>query len=124
MSSCETELETSCDSESPICESGSVLIIQDGCWLCVHRNSCEPMSMESPLISCVTSSDCPWGYTCDPCARSSCPNCDDCVSACFQMCESDEEVLCNSAPPTCDESQVLIVRDLCWLCVDNTTCEP
>lgn len=124
VSSCESEEVAVCEIEPPSCESGTVLIIQDGCWLCVDQSSCEAMSVEPPLTTCGTNNDCPFGSICDPCAGSSCPECDDCVSACRSVCDSEEEALCNTVQPECDDSQVLIVKDRCWLCVDPNTCEP
>ena len=124
MSSCESEREAVCEEEPPSCESGTVLIIQDGCWLCVDQTSCEAMSVEPPINRCETTADCSFGSICDPCGGSSCPSCDDCISACRTVCESADSALCNTYQPECDANQVLIVRDRCWLCVDQITCEP
>lgn len=124
VSSCESEAQAVCEEEPPSCDSGTVLIIQDGCWLCVDITSCEAMSVEPPLNRCESAADCSFGSICDPCAGSSCPSCDDCISACRPVCDSADNALCNTLQPECDESQVLIVRDRCWLCVDQLTCEP
>ena len=124
VSSCESEAEVQCEVQAPSCEPSTVLIIRDGCWLCVDQNSCEAMSMEEPINECQSNADCSFGSICDPCARSSCPACDDCISACRSVCDSEEASLCFSTQPECDETQVLIVRDGCWLCVSQMTCEP
>ena len=124
VSSCESEAQAVCEEEPPSCEPGTVLIIRDGCWLCVGRDSCEAMSMAPPLNRCDRSADCSFGSICDPCAGSSCPNCDDCISACRPVCESADSALCNTVQPECEADQVLIVRDGCWLCVDQISCEP
>ena len=124
QSPCATEQSAVCEVEPPTCELGTVLIIRDGCWLCVDILSCEPMSTEPERVSCENTMDCPLGSICDPCGSSSCPSCPDCVSACVSVCESEENSMCFSEQPVCEDAEVLIVRDACWLCVNSDSCEP
>ena len=124
QSSCESEPNAVCEIEQPTCDLGTVLVVRDGCWLCIDPTSCEPMSTEPERVNCENPEDCPFGSICDPCGSSSCPSCPDCISACVPVCESEQESLCFSERPTCEEDEVLIVRNMCWLCVNSTSCEP
>ncbi len=79
---------TQCDDGSPLlcmmpqakCGPFEILAIQNNCWLCVNEATCLPWGEPG----CITIDDCPAGYFCDACGTSSCPYCDDCVSACKQ----------------------------------------
>ena len=123
-SSCETEAQAACEVEAPTCEYGSVLVVQNECWLCVDQNTCEETPEIPPEISCITANDCPAGSICDECAGSSCPTCDDCYSACLPLCESEASAVCEIDPPTCGEDQVRVITDGCWECVSQATCTP
>lgn len=77
---------TQCDDGSPLlcmvpqaeCGPLEILAIRENCWVCVNQVTC--LSWGEP--GCVINDDCPVGSFCDPCGTSSCPYCDDCVSAC------------------------------------------
>ena len=123
-STCETETQATCEIDVPTCAYGSILVIQNECWECVDQITCESTPEVPPLISCGTSNDCPAGSICNPCGAASCPLCDDCISACQSVCESETEAVCEIDPPQCEENQVRVIRDGCWVCVSQTTCEP
>jgi len=77
---------TLCDDGSPLlcmmpqaeCGPFEILAIRNNCWICVNQATCLPWGEPG----CITNDDCPAGYSCDACGTSSCPYCDDCVSAC------------------------------------------
>jgi hypothetical protein len=74
---------------------------------------------------CAADADCAPGEWCDECARSSCPVCDDCISACVpHACETEPQPACDEARPDCPDGQVSVVRGGCWLCVERGTCRP
>ena len=68
--------------------------------------------------------ECALGEICDPCGTSSCPECQDCIPACIQVCESESNALCEEDPPKCEEGLILIVQNECWECVEPPSCEP
>ena len=108
-----------------MCENDQVSVIQDGCWVCVSQTTCEPISM-LPQETCTTNAECDLGEYCDECAGgSSCPDCTDCIGLCVaSSCASEDSALCEVEPPICEPSSILVVQNECWLCVDQSTCEP
>ncbi len=78
-----------------------------------------------PPPRCAGDAECGPGEWCDECARSSCPECDDCIAACVPHgCATEPQPACDAARPDCPEDQVSVVRDGCWLCVRRDTCQP
>ncbi|MCP3890538.1 MAG: hypothetical protein GY702_16950 [Desulfobulbaceae bacterium] len=77
---------TQCDDGSALlcmipqaeCKPFEILAIQNNCWVCVNQVTCLPWGEPG----CVINDDCTVGYYCDICGTSSCPSCDDCISAC------------------------------------------
>lgn len=75
--------------------------------------------------ACLGDGDCAATEWCNPCARASCPECEDCVPGCTaHECDSEPEPACDEARPDCDFAEVSVVRDGCWVCVREDTCEP
>ncbi len=73
---------------------------------------------------CTSDVTCGVSGWCNPCARGSCPECDDCVQDCApSRCATGEMPTCRAIRPECGETGVAIVVDGCWLCVDAYTCE-
>ncbi len=95
---------------------------EDGTWECVDSPEDQCAGSEP---GCGVDSDCPADEYCDSCATSSCPDCEDCVPGCLPHdCETEPEPACDLARSDCEPGQVAVVRDGCWLCVDQVTCEP
>ncbi len=76
--SCNDGTPLTCLMIPPICKEGSILAIQNGCWVCVNPDTCLPWGVPE----CKEDADCPEREWCDPCGSSSCQFCDDCVPAC------------------------------------------
>ena len=125
---CASEESAVCEVSPPTCEDGSILIVIDGCWECVNQATCEPTNPTNPPqeTTCTMSSECGLGEYCDECAGgSSCPDCADCIGLCVaSTCVSEESAVCEVSQPTCDYGSILIIKDGCWECVDQLTCEP
>lgn len=81
--------DTSCDDGTtpiclmvpPTCSEYEILAYQFNCYECVNPATCLPWGMPE----CHATADCPPGEYCDACGTSSCPFCDDCVSACVGL---------------------------------------
>lgn len=115
---CDDGSVLSCFVEMPLCESGSVPAVIDGCWLCVSEDTC--VFGPDP---CSSDADCSSAEYCDGCATSSCPECEDCVAGCVPHgCPSEPTAFCNMIRPECGAGEVAIVTEGCWECVDMTTC--
>ncbi|MEM9070224.1 MAG: hypothetical protein AAGE52_17085 [Myxococcota bacterium] len=74
--------------------------------------------------TCGGDFECPIGTDCDPCGTSSCPFCDDCVSACVPHDCDVGDLVCRASRPDCGPGAVSAIRDGCWECVNPRTCEP
>lgn len=75
---CDDGTEWVCDLDPPLCDDFEVRAVQDGCAVCVNPATCLPWGESG----CVETADCGDGERCDACGTSSCPFCEDCVSAC------------------------------------------
>ncbi len=109
-----------CAAEPPVCEEGSVLAVQGGCWVCVNPATCRPWGEPG----CAADADCGNAELCDGCGSSSCPFCADCVPACrAHGCATEPEAACDEVRPNCGEGAVAVVREGCWRCVTVPACE-
>lgn len=77
--SCDDGSQVTCKRITPECSEYEILAIQNNCWVCVNPQTCLPWGVPQ----CKTDEECKSGI-CDPCGTSSCPVCDDCVSACVE----------------------------------------
>ncbi|MFH2008715.1 MAG: hypothetical protein ABI333_19160 [bacterium] len=68
-----------CRMVEPDCEAGLQVAIQEGCYRCVDPWICTPPTDEP----CAVDEECAWNQYCEPCAAASCPECTDCVAACW-----------------------------------------
>jgi hypothetical protein len=76
---CDDGSEPTCEMPAPDCDSFEIVAYQNDCYVCVNSATCKPWGEPG----CETDEDCALlGLVCDPCATSSCPECDDCLSAC------------------------------------------
>ncbi len=119
---CETESSVACDEIRPYCGEYATAIVENGCWVCVELDTCEPKEVQL----CTSGLDCELGQWCNPCGTSSCPGCDDCVAICVEhSCETQslEDLICDAIQPDCGEYRAAVIRDGCWICVDALTCE-
>jgi hypothetical protein len=81
--------DTSCDDGTtplcrmipPVCSEHEILAYKNNCYVCVNPATCLPWGEPA----CQEDEDCPEGMVCDHCGTSSCPFCDDCVSACVSL---------------------------------------
>ena len=104
-----------------VCEEHELLAIQNECAICVDPTTCNPWGANG----CGGDFGCGVFERCEPCASSSCPDCDDCVSACVPHgCPSEWEPACNTPRPACGVDAVSVVLDGCWVCVATGTCDP
>ncbi|MBW2702011.1 MAG: hypothetical protein JRF33_14435 [Deltaproteobacteria bacterium] len=118
--SCDDGTEAFCDLIPPVCEDYEIFAYQNNCYLCVNPATCRPWGQPG----CHRDLDCPPAEYCDDCASSSCPGCEDCVAGCLPHgCPTEPEPACFMERPDCGPGQVAVVEDLCWLCVDQGTCE-
>lgn len=118
---CDDGRPVTCASPTPECEPFERLAARDGCWICVNPATCRPWGVDG----CGDDGACGPSEICDPCATSSCPECDDCVGGCLAHgCESEETITCRCVRPDCGDERIAVVRDGCWVCVDRETCEP
>lgn len=116
---CDDGSPLACDMEEPLCETGTVAAVRDGCWVCL-----DPLTCGDPIL-CDTDAECPNEMWCNPCGTSSCPGCLDCVSACsLHGCGTEPEALCDTVRPECGDGATAIVRDGCWQCVTLDACSP
>ena len=77
------------------------------------------------LGSCRFDSDCDHEEYCDPCARSSCPECPDCVRGCLILpCSTNasESRICLCDRTDCGDDAVSVLRDGCWVCLAPSSC--
>jgi hypothetical protein len=119
--SCDDGTEPLCMMPTPVCEGHEILAIQDNCWVCVNPASCAPWGVPG----CETDQACEAHETCDPCATSSCPDCDDCLAACrHHGCPTETELQCYCARPDCGAGAVSIIDQGCWICLDRVSCQP
>jgi hypothetical protein len=80
--SCDDGSVVMCDMMPPQCdERFEILAVQNNCYRCVNPATCKPWGQPG----CDYEHECPPTMVCDPCATSSCPMCDDCVSACVEV---------------------------------------
>lgn len=104
-----------------VCNSWEILAIQNECGVCVNPVTCLPWGIHG----CENDNSCGVGERCEHCVTSSCPDCDDCVSACVvHGCPSELEALCDMLRPECGPDAVSVVMGGCWVCVDPVTCNP
>ena len=76
-------------------------------------------------LECAGDDQCGPEAYCDPCASSSCPQCDDCLGACvLHGCQTEAQAICDMVRPSCEPKQVSVIRDGCWKCVLRDTCYP
>lgn len=116
---CDDGEPLTCDDELPLCRPGEQPALRGGCWACVDQVTCEVFT------PCEHDRECADHQHCDPCATSSCPECDDCIGACVTSpCESASAIGCSVARPDCAAGEVAVIQDGCWVCVNQTTCEP
>ncbi len=121
---CPTEPQPACDQGRPDCGEGALAVVRDGCWVCVDGMTCED-DPTPPPVRCQVDAECPATDYCDPCAGSSCPECDDCLAGCLpHACETQPEAACDEGRPNCGDGNLAVVRDGCWVCVDRRTCRP
>ncbi|MFT6396530.1 MAG: hypothetical protein ACJAYU_001273 [Bradymonadia bacterium] len=77
------------------------------------------------MTPCESDRECADHQHCDLCATSSCPDCADCLGACVTApCESESAIGCSVERPVCAAEELGVVRDGCWVCVNEATCEP
>ena len=120
-SSCDDGSTLTCNDGEPDCPDWEMPAIIESCWLCVNPDTCRPWSEPG----CRTDSQCPPAERCDDCARGSCPDCEDCVADCLPHgCPTEDQADCKMPRPDCDNGQVAVVSDGCWVCVDLATCLP
>jgi len=119
--SCDDGRDVVCAMVPPVCEPFEILAAQGGCWVCVNPATCLPWGEPG----CERDADCPADARCDPCGTAACPDCDACAAACTpHRCETALEAACDMERPDCEDGQVAVVRDACWVCVELRTCEP
>lgn len=78
-SACQNSTESSCDHPARSCDQGSVLGLMDNCLSCLNPVTCKPWGQ----AGCTSNADCPANDTCNSCATSSCPLCDNCLGGCL-----------------------------------------
>ncbi|MDA3864070.1 MAG: hypothetical protein PF689_09425 [Deltaproteobacteria bacterium] len=119
--SCDDGTEVSCLTfAEPECLEHEILAIKNECWACVNPQTCEPWG----VANCYNDRDCLPEDTCNLCASSSCPTCEDCVGACIpHNCPTKSETVYNFVRPLCGINKVSVILDDLWVCVDNNTCE-
>ena len=101
-------------------------------WACEQQSTTSTqadMNRSTPPASqntCTQSSECGVGEYCDECAGgASCPNCQDCIGLCIaSSCETEAQATCEIDTPTCEYGSILVIRNECWMCVNQVTCEP
>jgi hypothetical protein len=75
--------------------------------------------------ACESDAECEASELCDPCATSSCPECDDCIAGCVpHACDPGLPAACDMVRPDCGDGRTAVVRDGCYVCVELDTCEP
>jgi hypothetical protein len=127
---CETENEAQCEMVRPDCEGDQVSVVQDGCWVCVDRLSCEPARPThcddgtEPLCN-MPAPECDEGEILahqDQCYV--CVDPDTCEPPRDDSCDDGTEPICAMVPPHCDDSEILAYQDQCFVCVNPQTCAP
>ncbi len=117
---CDDGTDPICNMVEPTCGEHEILAYQDNCYVCVNPLTCKPWGESG----CTHDYDCDAALACDGCATSSCPLCGDCVAACVPHgCPTEPVPACYMMRPDCDAGQVAVVQDLCWVCVDDQTCQ-
>jgi len=118
---CDDGRPITCRRMIPECKEIEILAYQDGCYVCVNPATCSPWGVDA----CARDADCPATEYCDDCASASCPICDDCVAACApHFCPTEAEVACDMERPQCDQGEVSVIKDGCWVCTSRAACEP
>lgn len=116
--SCDDGSTLTCRMMIPICEPGLIVAVIDSCYQCVSPRTCEAPVVGPPLPGrCSEDADCADSQVCrraGPTPFSSCVNHD---------CETEREASCRMLRPTCGEREISVVRDGCWVCVNERTCE-
>ena len=119
---CDDGTEVRCKMLPPECESYEMLAVQKSCYACVNPATCVPWGEET---RCKNDMQCEPTHYCDPCATSSCPMCDDCVTACVPHgCRTESTLTCRCARPECGNEGVAVIRDGCWICLSIESCAP
>lgn len=67
-----------CEELKVYCADHEIIAHQNNCYVCVNPATCKPWGEPN----CIEDKDCTYGQYCNPCGTSSCPACDDCVTAC------------------------------------------
>jgi len=106
----------------PVCETGEILAVQNGCWACVNPATCLPWGM----AGCFTDAMCEPDEYCNPQGTTACPECTQAVFACSpNPCDAGRLLACYAERPQCGPGNAAIVgEDGCWECRDLQTCEP
>ena len=125
--SCDDGAPAFCDMVMPVCDSGLILAVQNGCYLCVDPTTCVPPP-PPPTNPCSVDADCPNGY-CDasgnggtgtgPSGGDRIAPAGQCV---FPRCDDASQVICALAPPTCEPGFTAAIVNGCWSCLDARTC--
>jgi len=116
---CDDGTEPLCNMIPPVCAVDEILAHQNQCYVCVNPGTCQPWGEPG----CAQDQDCGEADYCDPCASSSCPECDDCVAACAPHgCPTETDLLCFGIRPECGENGVAVIESGCWVCKDLQTC--
>lgn len=124
---CPTEPEATCRMLRPDCAIGEVAIVEEGCWICVNRRTCEPTGgtlsdCEEAGATCFAMRECPDGTSR---IRSSCePTGGICCLGAGGSCDDGSEVLCDMVEPECEAHEVVAVQGGCYVCVNPDTCAP
>jgi hypothetical protein len=118
---CDDGTEPICLAETPECQPWEILAVKNGCWECVLPDTCEPWG----LPVCERDAMCAVTEKCEDCGQPVCPSCSACIPACVpHNCPTEDMALCKMLRPDCEAGQVAVVKDNCWLCVDEQTCKP
>ena len=134
---CDDDTALSCDGETPECGAGSIMAIQDGCYVCVDPVSCgvpcdDAFSWDPLLNACcpdapeVEPCDCSEGFFPASVSMVDGAGCwikDECLCQ-PETCGDGEVLDCDLPKPVCGSQQLVALQEGCWLCAWADTCEP
>ncbi|RJO68943.1 MAG: hypothetical protein C4523_06630 [Myxococcales bacterium] len=119
---CDDGTEPTCETLLPVvCDDFEILAYQDNCYVCVNPATCKPWGQPG----CYDDADCPAEAACNSCGTSSCPACDNCLSACTPHgCRTEPIATCEIERLDCGPGGTSVIQGGCWSCVYLDTCQP
>lgn len=125
---CRTAAEPDCLRDRPDCEVGDFAIIDDGCWTCVDRTTCQP---PAPDETCAEASGVcaqPLEFCGDGFGAVPANDCAEQALCCAELpedsCDDGQPQTCDREPPRCAEGWTVALQEGCWVCVNPATCHP